>query len=551
MKKNKAILVLLLLFTLTISLVACVKDDNGGDKTAGETQTSFVIQYTDDTGTFNISVEDGQPYAMSAVPYREGYDFVGLFDSEVGGTQYVNSKGSSVSVFTDKKNIVLFPRFEAKKFTVVLDYQGAAVNGAREIEVSYDAKIKDLPTGLYIKDKDFMGWYTQPNREGAQIADAYGVIPTMSLINSTNFDLSDPNGYIRLYAGFRGELHTVTFNFEENIPAEEVEVEHGTAISKVVTETRVNNKAVITWSKKPNDTAKESVFNGKVTEDMVLYACEYAPVIDFDANGGKDAASIVAKAGSAIQLPAPVRTNYVFAGWYTVGGARFNATTMPSDSVKLIAKWNPMIVFDERGGKEVNDISDVVGSKVTLPETEKDGYLFAGWYTEQGNIYTSTSMPANSIKLVAKYYKILTKKIVVIDDSKNYQNGSSSSSPSMSYSHKIDLSDIYNAGARKIKMTARYSSKISRRDSNKPDLYTYMAYYSQNTASDAYKVWEYKDLHKYTTEWGSYTRTTAINLTGDSLYVSYYYDYKNIIGMYAAWTNFWLEVEYPDTTKLY
>ena len=314
MKKNKAILVLLLLFTLTISLVACVKDGNDGDKTTGETQTSFVIQYTDDTGTFNISVEDGQPYAMSTVPYREGYDFVGLFDSEVGGTQYVNSKGSSVSVFTDKKNIVLFPRFEAKKFTVVLDYQGAAVNGAREIEVSYDAKIKDLPTGLYMKDKDFMGWYTQPNREGVQIADAYGVIPTMSLVNSTNFDLSDPNGYIRLYAGFRGELHTVTFNFEENLPAEEIEVEHGTAISKVVTETRVNNKAVITWSKKPNDTAKESVFNGKVTEDMVLYACEYAPVIDFDANGGKDEASIVAKAGSAIQLPVPVRTNYVFAG---------------------------------------------------------------------------------------------------------------------------------------------------------------------------------------------------------------------------------------------
>lgn len=549
MKKNKAILVLLLLFTLTISLVACVKDGNDGDKTTGETQTSFVIQYTDDTGTFNISVEDGQPYAMSAVPYREGYDFVGLFDSEVGGTQYVNSKGSSVSVFTDKKNIVLFPRFEAKKFTVVLDYQGAAVNGAREIEVSYDAKIKDLPTGLYMKDKDFMGWYTQPNREGAQIADAYGVIPTMSLINSTNFDLSDPNGYIRLYAGFRGELHTVTFNFEENIPAEEVEVEHGTAISKVVTETRVNNKAVITWSKKPNDVGKESVFNGKVTEDMVLYACEYAPVIDFDANGGKDVANIVAKAGSAIQLPTPVRKNYKFAGWHTVGGASFTATTMPSDSVKLIAKWNPMIVFDERGGKEVNDISDVAGSKVTLPETEKDGYIFAGWYTEQGNIYTSTSMPANSIKLVAKYYKVLTKKIVVIDNSKS--RDSYAKNPTMDYSDKIDLSDIYNAGARKIKMTARYSSKISKRNSYNPDLYTYMAYYSQNTASNAYKVWGYKELHKYTTEWENYTQTTTIDLTGESLYVCYYHDDNVTVGNYGRWSDFWLEIEYPDTTTLY
>lgn len=548
MKKNKAILVLLLLFTLTISLVACVKDGNDGDKTAGETQTSFVIQYTDDTGTFNISVEDGQPYAMSAVPYREGYDFVGLFDSEVGGTQYVNSKGSSVSVFTDKKNVVLFPRFEAKKFTVVLDYQGAAVNGAREIEVSYDAKIKDLPTGLYIKDKDFMGWYTQPNREGAQIADAYGVIPTMSLVNSTNFDLSDPNGYIRLYAGFRGELHTVTFNFEENLPAEEIEVEHGTAISKVVTETRVNNKAVITWSKKPNDTAKESVFNGKVTEDMVLYACEYAPVIDFDANGGNDEASIVAKAGSAIQLPTPVRKNYKFAGWHTVGGASFTATTMPSDSVKLIAKWNPMIVFDERGGKEVNDISDVAGSKVTLPETEKDGYIFAGWYTEQGNIYTSTSMPANSIKLVAKYYKVQTKKIVVINASDSYTYYVTA--PNMNSSHKIDLSDLYNSGVRTITLTAHYSSRTPSRSSAIPEATTNMSYYTQNTASNAYKVWEYGEVHNYTTEWSSHTRSTTLNLITDSLYVCYYHNFYNT-NYKGVVKDFWLEIEYPDTTTLY
>lgn len=549
MKKNKAILVLLLLFTLTVSLVACVKDGNDGDKTTGETQTSFVIQYTDDTGTFNISVEDGQPYAMSTVPYREGYDFVGLFDSEVGGTQYVNAKGSSVSVFTDKKNIVLFPRFEAKKFTVVLDYQGAAVNGAREIEVSYDAKIKDLPMGLYMKDKDFMGWYTQPNREGAQIADAYGVIPTMSLVNSTNFDLSDPNGYIRLYAGFRGELHTVTFNFEENLPAEEIEVEHGTAISKVVTETRVNNKAVITWSKKPNDTAKESVFNGKVTEDMVLYACEYAPVIDFDANGGKDEVSIVAKAGSAIQLPAPVRKNYKFAGWHTVGGASFTATTMPSDSVKLIAKWNPMIVFDERGGKEVNDISDVAGSKVTLPETEKDGYIFAGWYTEQGDVYTSTSMPSDSIKLMAKYHKVQTKQIVVISESKTY--GFYTYTPQMNYSHKIDLSDLYNAGVRTIKLTANYSSRMKARSDKQPEIITSMSYYTQNTASDAYKVWEYGEVHNYTTEWSNHTRTKILNLNTDSLYVCYYRNMSITTNYGAEVTNFWLEIEYPDTTTLY
>lgn len=69
------------------------------------------------------------PYTMPSIPQRTGYTFEGLFDAEVGGTQYVSANGSSVSVFSDKKNMVLFPHFKAKTYSIILDYQEAEVTG--------------------------------------------------------------------------------------------------------------------------------------------------------------------------------------------------------------------------------------------------------------------------------------------------------------------------------------------------------------------------------------------------------------------------------------
>ena len=76
-----------------------------------------------------------------------------------------------------------------------------------------------------------------------------------------------------------------------------------------------------------------------------------------------------------------------------------------------------------------------------------------------------------------------------------------------------------------------------------------MAWYYTNTASDAYKVWGYKDTHTDNT-YGNYTQKTTLELTTDKLYVCRYdeissYDWR------VYWTNFWVEIEYPDMTTLY
>lgn len=553
-KKVSLILTILLCMVITISgLVACT--DESGYATENASNKSYVIQYTDDTGTYTIDVKQGSPYSMEVVPTREGYEFLGLFDAEVGGTQYVNSKGSSLSSFSDGKNLVLFPQFKAKEYTLALDYQGAAVTGEREVTVSYGSKIDSLPTNVTYENKKFMGWYTEPNRGGIQVADQYGVIPTNSIITPDIFDLTDPNGFIRLYAGFQGEMRTITLYISENAVPEGVEIEHGTPVTEVGLDLRVDGKAVISWSLKPNDTEKTEIFNGKVTSDMVLYAAEYAPVIDFDSQGGKDVKPIVARAGSSITLPAAQRENYQFAGWYTTSGTKYTATTMPTESVKLKAKWTPMLIFDERGGTLVEDIATEQGTKVTLPTTEKDGYMFAGWYTEQGEIYTATAMPEYSTKLVAKYWRIENKRYVLIEATKTLGTYQTPTAPDITdSSHTLDLAELYESGIRNIKITAHYVVWYQWNSSSPSTATASMSWYSQSSASDAYKVWAYSDTFRNsdTTKKNAMVSTNLI-LNSSKLYICRYQSHGSSLGRstHANWTDFWVEIEYPDMSTLY
>lgn len=546
MKRMKNFLFLIVAGAMLLSLCACENGTQTSNPTKPTESQTYTIQYADDEGIHTLGVTQGELYSISSVPQKTGYEFLGLYDAEVGGTQYVNSDGGSVAAFTDNQNIVLYPQFRAKEYTLVLDYQGAAVTGSRSMKVNYGAEINELPLNLTLENKNFTGWYTQPDKRGTQIADRYGILPKNSKITERTFDLSDPDGFITLYAGFKGEEFTVTFYFTESGAPEEVKVEYGTPISEVQLETRVDGKAVIAWSKKKNDTAKEEVFNGKVTSELVLYAAEYAPVIDFESNGGDAINSIIARAGDAIKLPTPVRENYKFIGWQDTDGRTFNAATMPENSIKLNAKWQAIIVFDTNGGTDVTNISEPQGTKIELPETEKAGYMFAGWFDRNGEKYTATAMPSVSLKLYAKYWKVEKLTKVLISDPS--VAGSSATAPNMDVArYDVDLSDIYDRGVRIIMITVHYQSQ---HDSSTSRVYnTYMSWYSSKVASDAYKVWSYGEEHN-DPNFESYVRSTRIFLNSSILYCclhSSYYSYS----LNPTWKNFYIEIEYPDTSTLY
>lgn len=275
MKKSMLQMAMLVVMVVVIAAVlsACgLFDDDGGGTPMDSAQ--YVIQYTDDTGVRQITVKAGEPYSISPIPSKTGYDFMGLYDAEHGGTQYVNAQGSSVGVFTDNRNIVLFPQFKAKTYTIVLDYCGGQGGSVQQIEVVYNERIESLPVGIYASNKEFKGWYTQPDCGGIQIGDEKGLLQSRALLSEENFDLSASNGSINLYAGFTPEQEHVTLYFEdETIAWRELEVDYGTDVSELsVTYVKDGAEYIVkTWSQDGFGVAQRRVFSGEITQDVVLY----------------------------------------------------------------------------------------------------------------------------------------------------------------------------------------------------------------------------------------------------------------------------------------
>ena len=115
-----------------------------------------------------------------------------------------------------------------------------------------------------------------------------------------------------------------------------------------------------------------------------------AAVITFDANGGTVTPTDVtidfgAKYGT---LPTPKRAGYTFAGWFNAAGKQVTASSkVPSDpAITLTASWTAKtytVQFNPRSGK-VSPTSKTVkfgSSYGTLPNPDRYGYNFAGWYT--------------------------------------------------------------------------------------------------------------------------------------------------------------------------
>lgn len=552
MKKRRFLSVLLAALTaLSVGLFSACDD-----KKKVETGKEYTIRYAYDGKTYDLQVWSGELYSLETLPEKSGYEFMGLYDAADGGKIYVDSNGASLKAFSANKNMVLFPQFRPREYTVIFEYgEDVAVTGERSVKVACDSEITDIPTGLTADHKVFKGWYTEPNCGGKRVADQYGVRPEMEIFSAKNYDLENSDGYVYLYAGFDKQKYLVTFCFGGSVADEEIEVPYDTPVSEVIPETRVDGKAVLKWSERQYDTEKNYLFTGRIRESMTLYAAEYAPVIDFDVKGGDEVSSIVRESGTTVVMPAANKTNYTFLYWTDKEGNiyRANDNVILTESLKLEAVWQAMLVFNEQGGVEVEDITAAQGVEIVLPTTKKTGFIFAGWYVGDEK-YTSTVMPTDSVLLTAKYYEILTKKIVVLTENKSKET--LKTSPNMDVSYKMNVSELYSAGVREVSVKVNYQTKSDAAGTKYSTTYRvtpYMSWYSTDTASDANKLWQYgKEIAS--SSWSEvFTFSTGLTLTGDFIYICYWTTktYSSTGSSQETYfKNFWVEFTYPDMNTL-
>ena len=129
-----------------------------------------------------------------------------------------------------------------------------------------------------------------------------------------------------------------------------------------------------------------------------------AAVVTFDATGGTvSPASVTIDFGAKYgTLPTPKRAGYTFTGWFTAksGGQQVTPSTkVPSEpEITLYAQWSARtytVNFDPRSGtvKPTSKTVKFGSSYGTLPNPDRYGYNFAGWYTSKsgGDLITAST----------------------------------------------------------------------------------------------------------------------------------------------------------------
>lgn len=141
--------------------------------------------------------------------------------------------------------------------------------------------------------------------------------------------------------------------------------------------------------------------------------------ITFNSNDGTSVLPIKARQKVDITPPvAPTKIGYTFLGWYKDNGTFNNVfafTTMPSENVTLYAKWAEnlsaateyTITFESNGGTNITALTLAQDSVLpTLSPPSKEGFIFGGWFTDNGsfkNVFSGEIMPPSNITLYAKW----------------------------------------------------------------------------------------------------------------------------------------------------
>jgi len=176
------------------------------------------------------------------------------------------------------------------------------------------------------------------------------------------------------------------------------------------------------WFTTPSVSGIEITTNTVITSDLTVYAKWLdACTVIYDSQGAETVANptsmIVGDGKIVASLPiAPIKSGYVFGGWFTAingGGTEFTINSVVTAGITVYAKWIPayIVSFDSQGATTVANPTNMIvitGETVeTLPTVPvKAGYNFEGWFTAingGGSQFTASSVVTATITVYAKW----------------------------------------------------------------------------------------------------------------------------------------------------
>ena len=213
-------------------------------------------------------------------------------------------------------------------------------------------------------------------------------------------------GDIVLVAHFREKKveHTITFATNGGSKINDLPVSAGTTVDLTKYIPIKEGCAFAGWYSDSKLTT--AVTSLKLTADTTVYAkwtpAEYT--LTFATNGGSKINDLPVSAGTTVDLTKyiPIKEGCAFAGWYSDSKLTTAVTSLKlTADTTVYAKWTPAeytLTFATNGGSKINDLPVSAGTTVDLTKyiPTKEGYAFAGWYSD-----SKLTTAVTSLKLTA------------------------------------------------------------------------------------------------------------------------------------------------------
>jgi Listeria/Bacterioides repeat len=310
---------------------------------------------------------------------REGYAFRGWYTEPDGGTRV-----TAQSIVTTAADHTLYARWEARHFRVTFDTNDGS-DVATKI-VTYDSAYGKLEMPKRL-GYTFTGWYTDPDK---------GTRVTAATIVKTAADHT-------LYARWRANTYTVTFDSRGGTPIDPIQVSYGGTYGALPTPKNDHYTFVGWFTSSGLQVLPSTVVTTTNDHTLVAHWRRLEAYITFDVNGGTGVIpSRWLKPDSRLDiLIAPKRTNYTFIGWYTekTGGEQVYSTTRIHDikNHTFYAHWvrNSDFVFKDLLPVEIDEKTPLASAmshnlRITsdLSQTEKYSEFVVDFYTNSRPIGT-------------------------------------------------------------------------------------------------------------------------------------------------------------------
>lgn len=366
-----------------------------------------------------------------------------------------NSHANSISELTlpASGNAVLKLYYERNTYQIIIDEAGGTE--VSDLNVLFGETIV-LPT-LTKFGHTFVGWSSYPSTmpsNDLEVSATWEELPKYNVAFNSNGGSSvssqsiyqgyladEPNDPTKIGYMFTGWFKDdVAFSFSTPVTQATTLIAHWTPVEvdyhtevyvealngsytlnqtitlKALTESTVNASPISVPGFTIDNTNANRISSGTVLGDgsltLKIYYTRNSYTIQFEANANLSIQSIVAKYDEVVDQPQnPIRNNYTFVGWYSDSNLSvpYTFTTMPLGGITLYAKWlgqPTTLYFNSNEGSSVESITAPLGDVITEPNAPtKEGYTFAGWYTNVGltEAFTTWMMPTGGITLYAKW----------------------------------------------------------------------------------------------------------------------------------------------------